>query len=488
MLTAEVKTIRKMEEDAVISGIPEYELMLRAGVMAAEWIKKVFHSANRFVVLCGSGNNGGDALVCAGILSAGYPVVVYSTANKEKFSGCAANAVRDLPEDIPFYVKDHLTTADFRSGDVIIDGLLGIGFAGEVLRERVSNFIAVVNSLHYPVISLDLPSGINGDSGKAAVNGAVNADHTLTFGAPKPGLFLNDGAKLRGSLRVMDIGLNLLPEKEPMRVFTNTDAIGLLPDVAPDCHKNSRGRVAVWGSSPEYPGAAALCTLGALKSGAGIVRCASEADLSGRLCNAAIFQKLSHGEIPEKFLSSSDVLVCGCGWGSCAGKAGIGAALEFPGTVVLDADALNFVAGNPQVWKKRENIILTPHPGEGARLLAAFGVAASECRRENARNLAEKLHSVILWKGRDTVVASPSEEPVIIAAGTPLLATAGSGDVLAGVIGALASSGANAFDAACLGAYIHGIAGEIADRVIIADQLPELISQVLFQLRRNAII
>ena len=182
------------------------------------------------------------------------------------------------------------------------------------------------------------------------------------------------------------------------------------------------------------------------------------------------------------------MLVCGCGWGSCAGKAGIGAALEFPGTVVLDADALNFVAGNPQVWKKRENIILTPHPGEGARLLAAFGVAASECRRENARNLAEKLHAVILWKGRDTVVASPSEEPVIIAAGTPLLATAGSGDVLAGVIGALASSGANAFDAACLGAYIHGIAGEIADRVIIADQLPELISQVLFQLRRNAII
>lgn len=480
MYTATVAQIREMEKNAVASGVPEYELMCRAGYQAAVWIEKLFPQAARLVFLCGGGNNGGDALVAARYLSY-RRCIIFSTRKKEQFHGCAAQAAADLPENIPFVVREKLTVQDFFNGDVIIDGLLGIGFAGDRVRDNVASFIAAVNESKLPVVALDLPSGINGDNGKAAENGAVNAAVTLTFGAPKAGLFCNGGAKLRGRLRVLDIGLQKSDAGE--EVFTNCDAEKLIPRFDPDCHKNSRGRVLIWGGSAEYPGAAALCTQAALKSGAGIVRCASSADLRNRLCNAAIFRKLACGETPENWFPHSDVLVAGCGWGSdvCAGHLKL--AQNFEGNVIFDADALNGFARDITLWKKRGNTLITPHPGEASRLLATLGEDVRESRKENALILAQKLATVVLYKGRDTVIAEPAGRVLTVAAGSPLLATAGSGDVLAGIIGALASQGVPLFEAAALGAYIHGIAGENAGFLPIADDLPLLASHVIGKLQ-----
>lgn len=488
MLTARSSVIREMEKSAVASGIAEYELMLRAGIAAGRYIHRKYSSYSRFVVLCGGGNNGGDALVAAKYLfRKGHEVAVFSTREKNSFTGCAACSVRDLPEEIPFYFRKGVEKNDFFPGDVIIDGLLGIGFSGGRLREETANFIKTANESKLPVISFDLPSGIDADNGTAAENGAIKAVETLTFGRPKAGLFLNEGAVLRGSLRVIDIGL-CGDDPEGVEVFTNIDAVKLIPEFPVESHKNSRGRVLVWGGSPEYPGAAALSAYSALKSGSGLVRVVSTAELSGRLCNAVIVERIPERTVPEKFFALSDVLICGCGWGRSAFSDGIRAALDFSGKVILDADALNYIAANPEVWKKSIDVILTPHPGEAARLMAAFGIIPSSDRMQNAQMLADKLGAVVVFKGYGTIVAAPDEKAVIIAAGNSLLATAGSGDVLTGVIGALAAQGMPVFEAASLGAYLHGIAAETAEKVLIADDLPELIAQVVINLQKNDLI
>lgn len=487
MRSADAAAIRAAEKQAVIDGTAEYELMCRAGIRAARWINGIFPEALRVVVLAGSGNNGGDALVLAAHLRC-PEVIIFSTREKESYTGCAALAVRDLPENIPFIVRKSLDKFDFFSGDIIVDGLLGIGFSSPLLRAEAANFIQAVNASGLPVVSLDLPSGINCDTGNAAENGAVKSFATLTFGRPKKGLFCGDAVNLRGQLRVIDIGLSETPSDEGEEIFSNLEALQLLPRWEADCHKNSRGKIAVWGSSPTYPGAAALTALAALKSGGGIVRCVSEADLSGRLCNAAIFRRLSAGEIPCRELESSDVLVCGCGWGGSVFRPALEAVLDFSGFLVLDADALNFISRDPGIWKPHPRAVITPHPGEAARLMQAFGLTPGSDRKADALQLAEKLGVVTLLKGKDTIVAAPGGRYAIIASGDAHLATAGSGDVLAGVIGAMLARKLPVFEAAALGAYIHGVAGESAGKVIIADELPELISQVLEKLSVNGII
>lgn len=485
MRSAAVETVRKLEKACIAGGTGEFTLMRRAGVRAAAWISAKFPRAGRFVILCGGGNNGGDALVAAAELSKKFPVVIYSTRARDEFRNCAATAAADLPPEIPFFVRQKLDENDFFSGDVIVDGLLGIGFTGGALRDEVKSFIAAANRSRLPVAALDLPSGIDGDSGNASPDGAVTAALTLTFGVPKNGLFASDGIGKRGMVRCIDIGLpaNDAPGVE---IMTNCDAVKMMPDFAPEDHKNSRGRVLVWGGSVEYPGAAALAVCGAMCSGAGLVRCVSE--VLPDLPRAAIYRRLGALETPESWYDLSDVLVCGCGWGSSGNAAKLSAAWEFPGTLIVDADALNVLARHPGVWKKRENLILTPHPGEAARLAESAGVTLSGNRMENARLLAEKFHATVIYKGKDSIVAAPGREPRVIAAGSPALATAGCGDVLAGCVGALAARrGVDAFTAAVLGAYLHGVAGENAPGVLIADQLPEQIGLSLRKIVSNGL-
>ena len=187
-----VDSVRKAEAGAVALGTAEFDLMLSAGRQAADIIYHNYPQANRFLFFCGGGNNGGDALVAADLLFRRYhrEVMVYSVKELNKFTGCAALAAKQLSAEICVIDSAMLRREDILPGDVIVDGLLGIGFRGGALRREVQSMIAVANAVRNPVISLDLPSGMNGDSGEISPDGAVNADLTITFGAVKPGLFL----------------------------------------------------------------------------------------------------------------------------------------------------------------------------------------------------------------------------------------------------------------------------------------------------------
>jgi len=481
-----------MEAEAIGSGVSGYTLMCRAGEGAARRIKARFPFARRVVILAGGGNNGGDAFVVARSLSP-MPVVIFSCRPREAFSGEAAQAVSDLPPSLPFVVKERFEPSDFLPGDVIVDGLLGIGYDGRPLREPYSSAIAAVRSSGCPVAALDLPSGLVADTGETSPEGAIPAALTVTFGAPKHGLVRNAGPRLCGELAVEPIGLRFPDETEPdsVELYTEQDAVRALLPLPFDTYKNRRGRLLVVAGSRDYSGAAGLTSRAALRAGAGMVRLGTVHPRPG-LPMALILRELeptAEGVLPpDSFVrlagecAASDALVAGPGWGTVSGAL-LSDALAFPGPVLLDADALNRAAAEPERWVKRSGVVVTPHPGEAARLAAAFNVAEGLPREALAQALARKLNAVTVLKGPGTIVASPDGRWSRNGSGGPALATAGSGDVLSGTIGALLASGMEPYEAAQLGVFLHGAAGEGWCPGCIADDLPERIGSIVSALR-----
>lgn len=488
-----VSAVRNAEKSAVDSGVAEYSLMFDAGSQAADIINFHYRNAPRFVVLCGGGNNGGDALVTAAVLFGKYRrnVVIYSVKSRDGFAGCAGQAVKDLPEEISFFHRENLSVKDFKPGDVIIDGLLGIGFAGGALRSEVKSFIAAAVASGLPVAALDLPSGMNGDTGVVSPDGVINADMTITFGMLKAGLFSGEGSRCRGKLRLVDIGLDagVSCGKE---VFTNLDAVKTVTHPGFDCHKNSRGRVLVWGGSSLYPGAPVLSGVAALRCGAGIVRIVSNGDCRPLAPAEVIVKKILCGSDVSRdvreFFPLSDVLVAGCGWGDETPVEALDVLWEFPGTLILDADALNMFSANIARWRCRDRVIITPHPGEAVRLAAALGLDCPAGNRERlAKELAGKLQCTVLLKGRDSVIADRNGNLMLIASGNHALATAGSGDVLAGIIAACVCGIENTMTAAALAGFIHGAAGENSPGIPLAGEFGERAGIVLAAARQNAL-
>ena len=480
-----VETMRSLERLTIESGVSGYELMRRAGIGAAAEIRAFLlgRDFDRAVILVGRGNNGGDALVIAGLL--GIPAEVWATGPLTELHGEAAEAARNLPSHIPVRVRKTLSPGEFRKGDLIVDGLLGTGFSGE-LRPRFRNWIEAANASGCPIMAIDLPSGIDGDSGVAS-GPAITAALTVTFGFPKCGHFRADGPAASGRLRLVDI--DLLARDEDVEgvgeAFFARDAAKLLAPLPYDAYKNRRGQLLIAAGSAEYSGAAALAARAALRMGAGIVRLAVPARPYAALPGALIVREVATGEgnfdresIPEleEMMAHSDAVAAGSGWGL---RRGVGAVLarlfEFPGALLLDADALNAAARSPELWKRREKLVITPHPGEAKRLAEAFGVALSPDRVAFATALAQTLGAVTVLKGPQTVVAAPDGRWSWNSSGSPALATAGSGDVLAGIIGALlAGSPDRPFEMAQLGVFLHGLAGEAFHPGLIADDLPEL--------------
>ncbi len=481
-----VTEMRRVEAFAMASGVSEYELMRRAGEGAAAEIRKFMQtrSFGRAVILVGRGNNGGDALVVAGLL--GIPTEIWATAPLTELHGEAAEAARDLPSSMTIRVRDTLSPLDFVPGDFIVDGLLGTGFAGK-LRPRFRNWIEAANASGCPIVALDLPSGVNGDTGRADSGVAIRAELTIPFGYPKTGHFREDGPGASGRLRLVDIGLVEPTDgvKCDGEAFFASDAKRLLVPLAYDAYKNQRGQLLIAAGSAEYSGAAALAARAALRMGAGIVRLAVPVRPYAALPGALIVREVHTGDggfdresLPEllEMMSRSDAVAAGSGWGA---RRGVGAVLaellKFPGALLLDADALNAAARDPKAWVRRERLVITPHPGEAKRLAEAFGVLFSNDRGEFASALAEAMRAVVVLKGPQTVVASPDGRRSFNSSGCPALATAGSGDVLAGIIGALlAGSPDRPFEMAQLGVFLHGLAGEANQPGLIADDLPEL--------------
>lgn len=491
--------MRAAESAAITSGVPGYVLMKRAGEAAAQMISALMHKYgfSRIVFLCGGGNNAGDALVSAALLYGQFPIRLWALRALDTLKGEAAEAAAEMPEKLRSDIALFPERPDIRRGDLVVDGLLGIGLRGEVRRE-LSEVIAAVNSTAVPVLALDVPSGMDSDTGEGKCpNGeAVHARWTLTFGMPKKGLFSPSGIGFSGMLRVADIGLAaFVPEPSDGPVaYTAYEAFRALPRYAADIHKNRRGGLLVMAGSRRYPGAAGLAALAGLRGGAGIVRAFYPAGSKIVFPQAVIPVELPAGRggsyvaCPDWSELPADALVAGPGWSDDVTPEALSGVLDFPGKLLLDADALNLLARHPELWRKRAaDTVLTPHPGEAERLRRAWGLPAAADRRTLAAELAVRSGAAVVLKGARTVTADPNGECSFNTSGSPDLATAGSGDALSGLVGAFLANGMSGYDAARLGAFIHGAAGEFCGRSCIADDLPKSFGDVMTHLENGTV-
>ena len=472
-----------------------YLLMRKASAGVAAVLLQSLGTYSRVIILAGKGNNGGDAICTASILwrSGVRNMVIYSVSAKEQFVGEAAMAVRDLEPEIPFITPEELTAEDFFPGDIVVDGLLGIGFSGQEVRGKAASFINAVNVSGVPVISLDVPSGVDASSGNAA-DPAVKAAATFMLGTVKKGVL--NSVQHSGILRYIDIGISQ-EISETSGVYTQREAYKDISSVRWDAHKNSRPRVLIFAGCRKYGGAAKLNLHAALRSGAGICRLVTAAcdrtglPLSGivKVCDSADDSSYPANAVSDNFelFEKSDVLLAGSGWGN-ADKKLISDVLSFSGKVVLDADFLNVLSRHPQMWNFKHDAVLTPHYGEACRLADAFGITV---RSDLAVALADKLECVVVLKGPLSVTASYDGSRWQNTSGTSALATAGSGDVLAGVI-ASCIAGASQADNLCrrtaFAVWVHGVAGEISGSNLIADDLPVAVGRVMEKLLRKKVI
>ncbi|HBC85376.1 MAG TPA: hypothetical protein DCZ94_00320 [Lentisphaeria bacterium] len=501
MKTVTSDQMRELDRLTIESGTPGKILMERAGEGATchilEFISTLHPShVRRFVILAGKGNNGGDAYVVARLLSekTSLPVKIFSTCSSNELSGDAKLNAGRIPEGISCEFRSEMNKKDFSDGDIIIDGLLGTGISG-LLRKPYKQWIEAVNASGKPVISLDIPSGLNGDDGSTA-GAVIKADLTISIGLPKRGLFEGSGTESCGRLRHVDIGI---PLKFTGKISSDIDAIfaqdmkHFLGRLEMNSHKGSRGHVLVIGGSRKYRGAPFLSGLSALRSGAGLATVATPENVHAvPKTLSLIVRKISDdgtgyftaSSLPELLglIKKSDSLAIGPGMSDESSvKEMLLSAGNFEKPAVFDADALNIISKQPSIILKRKfPSVLTPHPGEMKRLLAGFGLAklVDADRLLQARSLAEKTNSVIVLKGHRTVIASKKCTPAVNTSGSPALSTAGSGDVLSGMIASFIAQGFSPFAASVFAVFIHGLAGEngkFGNRGLIADDLPALI-------------
>ncbi len=473
------------------AGIPGSVLMERAGIgfvrVLLDFAKQM--ESPDFLILAGKGNNGGDALVAARELFGKHPMRLVMTGRPEELSGDAALMYHRLPDSLKRTIRFSLFPEDFNERTIVVDGLLGTGFRGK-LKAPLKQWIAWVNQSKCPVVSIDIPSGLNADDGNG--EDAVVADLTVTMVAPKTGMLSEEGIRKTGRIRIVDIRI---PEayvneaNDSAEGFSGQDARKLLSREPFDSFKNRRGHLCVIGGSREYPGAPCLSAEAALRTGCGLVtlHIPENAEVFCSVPKAVIVRRFSPELIVKNWqgvLSGGTAVAIGPGLTTSEANLPLLAyLLTSDRRLVLDADALNLLAKHPELRIPEKNDwILTPHPGEMIRLMNGFSLPVSS-REENAKKLAKRLGATVLLKGARTLVATPDGRLSCNLSGCPALSTAGSGDVLTGICGAFLSMGFSSFDSARLGAYVHGIAGETAcpcgSHGMIADDLPPLLPVVL---------
>ncbi len=469
----------------IAGGVAGIDLMENAGRAVADAASAMLQG-RRVVVVAGPGNNGGDGFVAARHLAErGHAVRVSFVGDRSRLKGDAALAAKRWTGPLEDASPGALTT-----GDIVIDALFGAGL-DRAIEGMQRAMIEAMNASGAAVIAVDLPSGINGTTG-AVMGTAVKAHRTVTFFRRKTGHLLLPGRQHCGTVHVADIGIpaDVLATIKPT-AFANRPGLwgGLFPQPAVTGHKYARGHAVVVSGGVSTTGAARLAARGALRAGAGLVTIASPGDaltVNAASSLAVMVRPVEGATQLAEFLTDSrrNAVVLGPGGGvGQAMREQVAAALSSAAAVVLDADALtSFVpAALAEMIAKRDNrnVVLTPHDGEFARLFKAIAEDTHVyAKLEKARAAAQMCGAVLLLKGADTIVAAPDGRASIADNAPPYLATAGSGDVLAGMIGGLLAQGLPAFEAAGTAVWLHGEAASEFGPGLIAEDLPEALPAV----------
>ena len=491
MIVLAPEEMQEIDQLAVNKGFPELLLMEEAGRSTADLICEVQRKKNmkpRALIFCHTGNNGGDGLVVARYLDMwNFDIKVILTGTPDKFSEVTqTNYELCKMRNINLFTFSDMKYAEIKNlikeREFIVDALLGTGIKGEV-RGAVAEVIDLIEknrSSSSLVFSLDIPSGISGRTGEV-LGGALQADYTAVMAFPKIGLCLYPGVEYAGKQKIIDIGLpGSVTNQVTVRTFSISDreAGNLIPDRPAEGYKGTFGRVGVIGGSPGMVGAPCLTGLAALKVGSGLVKLgipesiqATAAGYRPELLTEGLSddsQGISRKALPriKKIEKDYDVLAVGPGLGRSSEVNYIVETLikeaEIP--LILDADALNELSA-PELLLTRDNpTILTPHPGEMANLLDINISSVSSRRIPLTREFASEHGVYLVLKGAATTVGHPNGDLYINPTGTQGLATAGSGDVLTGIIAGLVAQGADCGDAAVLGPYLHGMAGELGSK------------------------
>jgi NAD(P)H-hydrate epimerase len=476
--------MRALDRWTIAHGTPGHVLMERAGAGAARVLRERLHRPRgRVVVVCGKGNNGGDGFVVARHLRrARLPVEVWLAARRDEVRGDAAAMLARWGKGRAA-VHQLTTTAHVEAlrrrlagAAAVVDALFGTGLDAP-LDGIAAAAVEAINACGAPVLAVDIPSGLSADTGRP-LGTAVQATLTATFGFPKVGQLTYPGVELTGLLAVVDIGI---PEAAvaavaPRTTLLEAEEVGrLLPPRPGDAHKGHFGHVLVIAGSRGKTGAALLTAEAAVRAGAGLTTLAVPATLQPILeghvreaMTAALpdtgdgAADLGDGRVVDALLAGRAAVVCGPGLGrdeaTPALVAHVVRRLDAP--LVLDADGLNAVAGTPVLRARPAPTVVTPHPGEMARLLGIDTARVQEDRLGVARALARRERVVVVLKGAHTIVAGPDGRAAISPTGNPGMASGGTGDVLSGVVGALLAQGLAPFDAAALAVFAHGAAGD----------------------------
>lgn len=482
--------IRQLDTAAIASGIPGIQLMKRAARTAFGVLLERFPEPEQITVYCGSGNNAGDGYILAALAAQRcLPVHVIQVGEANKLTGDALRAYEFAQQENVSILPFGATVAP--KVGVIVDALLGIGLSGEP-KERFAAVIEQINRARLPVLALDIPSGLEADTG--AVHGvAVAATLTITFIGLKRGLLSGRGPALCGEVCVagLDLPDALYAQQTPqLQSLSLAELLQHLSPRAADAHKGDFGHVMVIGGDTGYGGAALMAAEAAARTGAGLVSIATRPEhipaILARRPEVMACGVVSGQEL-EPWLARPTVLVVGPGLGrSPWSEQMLQQALKSGLPMILDADALNIVAAGRVVpaGTRRDNWLLTPHPGEAARLLEVNTADVQSDRFAFVQTLQQRYGGAVILKGAGSLVAGKGAVLGVVNAGNPGMATGGMGDVLSGILGGLLAQGVGLTEAAQLGACLHAAAADLAaeevgQRSLLATDLIPYLCQLL---------
>lgn len=462
------------------AGVEMYALMQRAGNAAYQHIRNQYPDIKHLSIVCGCGNNGGDGFVVAKLAQKdGLDVRLYLYGDDAKISGDAKKAKQEwLNGGGEIRSIESFNAAD---AELIVDGLLGTGLSGDV-REPMQVIIEKLNEANLPVVAIDIPSGLCSDTG-SILGAAISASSTVTFIGVKQGLMTGQARSVVGELHFAGLGVN----DEFERLVSHSSVClspasvkQLLPKRSPTAHKGKHGRLLCIGGNEGYAGAIRLSASAAARAGAGLIRtlCHESSTLALQVgCPEVMTRSWSEeSNLLNEALQATDVIALGPGLGTNNWAKAL--FLECKGSTkpkVLDADALNLLANDPSVDHAR---VITPHPGEAARLLGCSVAEVEQNRFQATTELQSKYGGVVVLKGAGTLICD-GHDIYVCNAGNPGMATGGMGDVLTGIIAAMLAQGLSPSDAARAGTLIHSVAADkLANQygqigLLASDVIPE---------------